>query len=69
MRPRACPCRDCEDRTRGCHDRCPEYQSWKEAHQAAVADYRKRYTELIWKSSHERYFMRAEHRRKMHGHE
>lgn len=25
-----CPCKDCPDRYRACHDTCPRYKAWKE---------------------------------------
>lgn len=56
-----CPCKDCEDRYPGCHDRCEGYKAWKkklEEKNKAEAEYRERHDTLseakkrqLWRNS------------------
>ena len=27
--PHNCPCKDCQDRNPGCHDRCEKFREWR----------------------------------------
>lgn len=37
-----CPCKDCEDRIPGCHDRCADYKAWKATQEELKAADKKR---------------------------
>ena len=39
------PCKDCNDRYPGCHDKCPGYAEWKSKIKK-VNDERKKYNQL-----------------------
>lgn len=44
MHNSGCPCKGCEDRDPGCHDKCERFQQWREKRNE-IAEARRKYME------------------------
>ena len=52
------PCKDCPNRTPGCHDSCDKYKLWRDMYQAQVKELKETGNRWLrpWSPSHEKYY-------------
>ena len=63
-----CPCKDCEDRIPGCHDRCCDFRDWKKAQEELKEAERKRVGVNTMSDSKKKALWKKQVRARRYGH-